>query len=432
MVVENVMTTETDNDGTEEEHPVPKRRRYIAYDRERAHNSIQDDYLGENPRFDSSQFQRMFRVSYSVYNRLKEELLKEDFYNVGEYNRAHTRSISVDAKILIALKHLGHGCSANAWVDYFQMGESTSRLCVEMFCRCIAFNKNLREEYLRSYTVEDAKEVTSLHETVHGVPGMLGSLDCMHVVWKNCPVALQGTFKGKEKSSTIVLEAVADHNLRFWHAAFGFPGSCNDINILDASPLHSSFLDGSHSKIDFSFTIGDHCFNNLYYLVDGIYPPISRFVKTISSPINRSERIFAGWQEAARKDVERAFGVLQMKWRMLANPVERWDEIKIQQMVIACIIMHNMMVDERVSKAGDYDGMYFDHSDCFEIGDGGIVLDDAEQRVLLREQEEQRLASINNNYTTHKTEVINERWTQLYDERNHARLRDALVKKVTY
>ena len=54
-----------------------------------------------------------------------------------------------------------------------------------------------------------------MHEEAHGIVGMLGSLDCMNVQWKNCPVAFQGAYMGKEKSPTIVLEAVADHNLWF-------------------------------------------------------------------------------------------------------------------------------------------------------------------------------------------------------------------------
>ena len=79
---------------------------------------------------------------------------------------------------------------------------------------------------------------------------MLGSLDCMHFCWKNCPIASQGSYLGKERFTTIVLEAVVDNNMWFWHAAFGFVGSCYDINILDVSLLHTCFLDGSHAKID--------------------------------------------------------------------------------------------------------------------------------------------------------------------------------------
>ena len=66
---------------------------------------------------------------------------------------------------------------------------------------------------------------------------------------------------GKEKYPTIVLEAVADHNLWFWHTAFGFVGSSNDINILDANVLHKCFVDRTHLHIDFNFCIGnDHMF----------------------------------------------------------------------------------------------------------------------------------------------------------------------------
>ena len=67
-------------------------------------------------------------------------------------------------------------------------------------------------------------------------------------------------------------------------------------------------------------------------------------MKTISTPITKKETTFAGWQEAAQKDVEHTFGVLQSKWRLLTSPVEMWDEVHIQDMVISYIILHNMMI----------------------------------------------------------------------------------------
>ena len=60
---------------------------------------------------------------------------------------------------------------------------------------------------------EDVKHVSLFHEKVHGIPGMLGSLDCMDEHWNNCPFAYQGAYQGKVKFSTLVLEAIADHNL---------------------------------------------------------------------------------------------------------------------------------------------------------------------------------------------------------------------------
>jgi hypothetical protein len=69
--------------------------------------------------------------------------------------------------------------------------------------------------------------------------------------------------------------------------------------------------DGTFDEVDFQFTIGGEEFQQLWLLVDGIYPPLSRFVKPISVPIGDTEALFSMWQEVKRKDVERSFGVLK-------------------------------------------------------------------------------------------------------------------------
>ena len=57
-----------------------------------------------------------------------------------------------------------------------------------------------------------------------------------------------------------------------------------------------------------------------YYLADGIYPKWSTFVKTISSPLGDKRKLFAKAQEAYKKDVERAFGVLQARFAIVRGP----------------------------------------------------------------------------------------------------------------
>ena len=100
----------------------------------------------------------------------------------------------------------------------------------------------------------------------------MGSLDVTKIHWGQCPAGWKGQFQGKEGYPTIGPEAVSDYNLWIWHSAFGYPGSLNDINICDRSPLYESMMDGTHDKIDFSFEINGEHFSQLYYLVDGIYP----------------------------------------------------------------------------------------------------------------------------------------------------------------
>ena len=71
---------------------------------------------------------------------------------------------------------------------------------------------------------------------------MFASLDCMHYEWKNCLVAWQGDYGDREGKKSIILEAIADSNLHIWHVFFGLPGSNNDVNVLDCSPLVHNML----------------------------------------------------------------------------------------------------------------------------------------------------------------------------------------------
>ena len=80
--------------------------------------------------------------------------------------------------------------------------------------------------------------------------------------------------------------------------------------------------------------------------MDGIYPTWSVFVKTIPYPHETDEKMFKRQHEAARKDVERAFGVLKSKWGILNRPMRAMSVKKIRDVVYTCIILHNMILKD--------------------------------------------------------------------------------------
>ncbi|KAL5812994.1 hypothetical protein ACOSQ3_027944 [Xanthoceras sorbifolium] len=76
-------------------------------------------------------------------------------------------------------------------------------------------------------------------------------------------------------------------------------------------------------------------YNTGYYLADGIYPKWSTIVQTIHDP-----------QEGCRKDVERAFGVLQSRFAIVKGPARFWNKRVLHDIMTSCIIMHNMIIED--------------------------------------------------------------------------------------
>lgn len=51
-------------------------------------------------------------------------------------------------------------------------------------------------------------------------------------------------------------------------------------------------------------------------------------------------------QESCRKDVERAFRVLQSRFAIVASPARFWEKDDLHDIMTACIIMHNMIIED--------------------------------------------------------------------------------------
>ena len=156
------------------------------------------------------------------------------------------------------------------------------------------------------------------------------------------------------REPTIILKVVASQDLWIWHAFFGMPGSLNDINVLDRSPIFVALAEGR--TVHINYTINRREYTMRYYLADRIYPNLLTFVKTILRPLEAKRKYFASKQESTKKDVEWAFGMLQSRFAIVRGPVQYWNKKTLANIMKACIIMHNMIIeDEGVMNLG------FDH-----------------------------------------------------------------------
>jgi hypothetical protein len=106
-----------------------------------------------------------------------------------------------------------------------------------------------------------------------------------------------------------------------------------------------------------------------YYLVDSGYPNRTGYLAPFkeqryhipdfqgASPQNMQEK-FNHRHSSLRNVVERAFGVLKMKWRILLS-IPHYDPLTQTKIITACMCLHNFIRDSK---------LYDDHFDRIERG----------------------------------------------------------------
>ncbi|XP_076906568.1 uncharacterized protein LOC143562723 [Bidens hawaiensis] len=130
--------------------------------------------------------------------------------------------------------------------------------------------------------LNDLQQLYDAHESKHGFPEMLSSLDCVQWELFNCPTAWRGQYmRGDHRHPTLALEVVALQDLWIWHAYFGVAGSNNDLNVLE---WLSQFIDiESGVAPDSFFEIDGIKYKYSYFLVDAIYHDYAVFIDSFKS-----------------------------------------------------------------------------------------------------------------------------------------------------
>ncbi|XP_048493338.2 uncharacterized protein LOC104889982 [Beta vulgaris subsp. vulgaris] len=158
------------------------------------------------------------------------------------------------------------------------------------------------------------------------------------------PRAWKGLYQGRSKSATVILEAVASGDLWIWHAFFGTPGTCNDINVLARSPVFDDLYQGRAPEV--TFNVNGNTYNRGYYLTDGIYPKWAVFMPAIRLPLSPVDELFTKRQESGS---ERRRTCVWGFTSTLCNNTKAiiiWDEHLMWEIMLACIILHNMIVED--------------------------------------------------------------------------------------
>nr|XP_043639432.1 uncharacterized protein LOC122610516 [Erigeron canadensis] len=252
-------------------------------------------------------FLRVARDIHS-FNSIQPLLKHFQFFHKEATDASGRPGFNIFQKCTAAIRQLLYSYKADALDEYLQMAQNTGYQCLDAFCKCVIHL--YQHEYLRRPIEADIERLTAKHEQVNGFPCMLGSIDCMH--WGG------GTVWWHDKGS--IREATR-----------GIPQSC---------------LKRTRLLIKVEFSVNGHRFGKGYHQAYGIYPELVTLVKSFKCPMDTKTTKFKRYQEAARKDVERAFGVLQGRWQIIEQQARAYSVNKIKRIMLCCVILHNMIVED--------------------------------------------------------------------------------------
>ncbi|XP_048605407.1 uncharacterized protein LOC125582965 [Brassica napus] len=167
--------------------PKPRERKtriFIERKREEGKDQLWNDYFSETPTFPHNIFRRRFRMNKTLFLRIVHRLEQEVDYFKPSQDATGRSSLTALQKCTAAIRQLAYGGGADTVDEYVRLGETTARKCLHHFTNAIIHL--FGDEYLRCPTPEDLQRLLYIGEQ-RGFPGMVGSIDCMHWEWKNCP-----------------------------------------------------------------------------------------------------------------------------------------------------------------------------------------------------------------------------------------------------
>ena len=150
-----------------------------------------------------------------------------------------------------------------------------------------------------------------------GLPGCVGSVDCVHIGWDQCPIQHSNMYLGKERYPSIAYKVICTLRKIIQSVSAGHPGARNDKQSVRTDDSVMNLLHGNGWLISKSWEAKNSrgrtkVILGLYLLCDGGYHWLPCMMFPVKSGLPGSpEMKWGAMIESVRKDIEGVFGILK-------------------------------------------------------------------------------------------------------------------------
>ncbi|XP_024172373.1 uncharacterized protein LOC112178464 [Rosa chinensis] len=265
-------------------------RQYIARDREAMDRRLKDLYFTSPCRFQGDIFRKRYRMRPHVFDQMMHDVANHNPYFVQTDDATGRVGLSTEQKLTCAMRMLAYGLPADLCDEFLDVAESTA----------LEILSHLLEQSGMCTTI--ITFVDQLRQICSGCSMLLrkgGSPE-----WWEVSIVCTGSGKTAHPHGKGTLLVIRENPQSFWrrshHTMLGFGTPISDFQV----PLMIlMYLECLHYSTKYA-------------------------------------------QESYRKDVERAFGILQARFAIVRGPARGWDREDLSYIMMTCIILHNMIVDD--------------------------------------------------------------------------------------
>ncbi|CAM8914580.1 unnamed protein product [Rhodiola kirilowii] len=181
--VMNVVVVATTGD--EDDASISRQQNRQRHRGSRGQNLL-EDYFVDRLIFSEVNFRRRYRMSSNLFNRIKTMICNHDEYWHQRHDAAGVLGLLPEQKMTATIRMLAYSSCADQCAKLTRMGESTTLECLKKWCAQVV--EHYKDRYPCSPNAADLSRLLPVAEQ-RGFPGMIGSIDCMHWEWKNCPTS---------------------------------------------------------------------------------------------------------------------------------------------------------------------------------------------------------------------------------------------------
>lgn len=277
-------------------------------------------------------YRREFRMDFATFQELV--ILVSPF--MQRQNTVMRDAIHPRRRIACALYRLAHGASYSVLSSHFGIGASTAQGIFIEFCEVLC--QHFLQRVIRMPSGSELAQQMNKFGIIKRFPACFGAIDGIHIAIEK-PARSPLSYHCRKGFYSIVLSAAVNFDGLFIDIDAGFPGRAHDSRVFRESWL------GRQSDNHYGYPVALNISGvpiKPYLLGDPAYPLKSSLLRGFTGRnLSEPQVRFNEKLSSARMCIERAFGRLKGRFRILNQPLEGKTIKRHVQTVMACCIVHN-------------------------------------------------------------------------------------------